>query len=136
MKIRNKKGIFTYAGGTERERRDKPCPDCGKLIMRKSTYCRSCSQTGKRSAMWKDKDMTYSTLHKWMTKHYGQPRYCEECETTGAKHYNWANKSYKYKRDRGDWLRLCRSCHLKRDSGKNWGKASDKFPEIRSYYGI
>lgn len=54
MKQRNEKGRFIFTGGTEGYRRDKPCPDCGKMIMRMSSYCRSCSQKGERSVLFRD----------------------------------------------------------------------------------
>lgn len=107
--------------------RDKICPDCGKMIMRKSSHCRSCSQKGLKFV----ENPGYSSLHKWMTRNYGQPKYCENC---GSKHkgvYNWANISHEYKRERSDWMRLCRKCHLEYDSKTGWGVATMKFIELR-----
>jgi hypothetical protein len=130
-RLRNTKGKFVLNGGRKCELRDKPCPDCGKFIMRKSQRCRSCSQTGTLHHSFLADKAGYSAIHKWMTKHFGQPRLCESCGTTTAKHYNWANLSYAYKRVRSDWMRLCRTCHIERDKGNNWGKASIRFPKLK-----
>jgi len=36
------------------ELRDKKCPSCPRFIMRKSSHCRSCSQSGDKSIHWKN----------------------------------------------------------------------------------
>lgn len=57
----------------------------------------------------------YKGIHNWMTRTYGQPKYCESCDSTNAARFDWANISGEYLRDRSDWERLCRSCHMKKD---------------------
>lgn len=47
-------GQFIFNGGKKSELRDKKCPFCDKLIMRKSITCRSCHQIGSKSHWWKD----------------------------------------------------------------------------------
>ncbi len=64
---------------------------------------------------WKGDEITYSAVHKWMSKKSGQPRYCEHCKRTDQKKYEWANISKEYKRIVTDWLRLCTKCHRKYD---------------------
>ena len=51
----------------------------------------------------------------WIELRMGKPRKCEQCGTEKAKRYDWANKNGQYKRDLSDWVRLCRSCHIKKD---------------------
>lgn len=75
------------------------------------------SKTASGNSNWKDDDVGYSGLHKWIRRKYGQPSTCEHCyegQLFGQK-IHWANKSGKYLRDRNDWLRLCSLCHKKYD---------------------
>lgn len=79
---------------------------------------------GEDNPNWKGDDVGLSPIHTWLNRHYGKPRFCERCHTTTAKMYDWANISGEYKRDRSDFLRLCRSCHVKMD--KNWIKKPER----------
>lgn len=150
MKNRDNSGKFVFAGGKESERRDKPCPDCGKIIMRKSTRCRSCSQKGSLGGgwrggiepctqcgkirkfhsesplcrdcfkeenhfNWKGEEAGYVSLHTWVRSRLGTPSVCFICGTRDANRYEWANISGEYHRDLEDWMRLCKSCHVRYD---------------------
>lgn len=72
---------------------------------------------GPANASWKEK-VGYSGIHMWIRREFGTPSICEECGVTDGKKFEWANKSGEYKRDRGDWLRLCTLCHRRRDRAK------------------
>ena len=73
---------------------------------------------------WKGDKVGYLGLHAWVIRQLGQPTTCEHCGKTGlsGRKIDWANKSHEYKRHLNDWLRLCRSCHIKYD--KPWIKMS------------
>lgn len=60
---------------------------------------------------------SYSGLHTWIRNAFGTASKCERC-TVPAKIYDWANVSGDYRRDRSDWIELCRSCHRKMDMDK------------------
>ena len=45
-----------------------------------------------------------------MTAKYGKPTICEQCGSIDF--VDWANISGTYKRERNDWLHLCRKCHF------------------------
>jgi hypothetical protein len=66
---------------------------------------------------WKGELVSYSGLHKWVTRKLGTPKYCANCKTTTAKKYEWANISHCYKRELSDWIRLCTKCHIGFDRG-------------------
>jgi len=74
---------------------------------------------GENNPSWKGDKVGYFGLHKWVYKKLGRPKKCEHCgeikENNRALH--WANKSGEYKRDIGDWLRLCVPCHSRYDKG-------------------
>lgn len=70
---------------------------------------------GENNPNWKGDRIKNRGLHMWIELRMGKPRKCEKCGTEVAKVYDWANKSGEYKRDLADWMRLCRSCHLKND---------------------
>lgn len=80
--------------------------------------------TGERNFNWKGDEVGYFAVHDWIIRHFGQPNFCESCGTEKSKAFNWSNVSKKYKRDREDWLRLCRKCHHSFDdiSNKGWIK--------------
>lgn len=110
MKKRSKSnGRFIASGGCASEKRDKPCPDCGKLIMRKSSHCRSCWQKGVRGG-------GYSAIHKWLVKYYKKPTKCEFCGSNIK--VSWANNQNNgvYTRNPNDYLALCHTCHMSYDA--------------------
>ena len=76
--------------------------------------------TGNLNGVWKSDEAGYSAIHKWMTYWFGKPDVCELCGENGKKHrVEWANKDHAYKRNKEDWLKLCRMCHEKYDRKHN-----------------
>lgn len=70
---------------------------------------------GPRHHLWKGDAVGIDALHSWVKRHKPDPKFCEHCGTNNLK-LEWANKSQEYKRALSDWLRLCRSCHLRYDN--------------------
>jgi len=65
---------------------------------------------------WLGDKAGYYAMHDWITKHYGQPKRCEVCGLSDEdRKYHWANLSSEYRRDIGDWKRMCVPCHRKHD---------------------
>lgn len=60
---------------------------------------------------WQHKNVTYGAVHQWMRREFGKASKCEFCKTETSYRYEWANKTGLYKRDRSDWIELCKSCH-------------------------
>lgn len=61
---------------------------------------------------WKGDAVGYYGIHDWLTSNFGQPKQCELCGTDDpSKRYEWANLSGEYKRDRADFMRMCKKCH-------------------------
>lgn len=91
-----------------------PCPECGKLIQKRSKLCRSCANSGEKHPEYKGDEVGYSGLHWWIRRHFGKAFFCSNKpnEHAGRK-YEWANISGEYKRDISDWQQLCHSCNLK-----------------------
>lgn len=82
-----------------------------------------------------------SQVHKWLEVHYGKDNICEGIDCRGiATWYDWAlKKGRTYKRDRDNFLRLCRSCHRRYDLTREkkrqaienlWWKKSTESPGI------
>lgn len=67
--------------------------------------------TGDKSPLWKGDAADYSSIHVWVSRHFGTPSQCEKCGTGAAGRYEWHNLSGDYHRVRDDWQRLCVSCH-------------------------
>ena len=77
---------------------------------------------------WKGKEVTYRALHNWISRNWGSPNFCEFCMTKTANRYDWSSKLHEYSRERKDWQRLCRSCHMKYDyaTGKRVQKKNSR----------
>lgn len=61
---------------------------------------------------WKGDNVSYASLHRWISEHYGRSLICENCNGIfGSKQIHWANVSGFYFRERWDWKRLCVKCH-------------------------
>jgi len=75
---------------------------------------------------WKGDAVGYSGVHQWLRRKYGNANKCENKDCEGiSKSYDWANLSGKYKRDRTDFMMLCKSCHSHHDYKKfgiKWGR--------------
>jgi hypothetical protein len=76
---------------------------------------RKADRSGDKNSRWSGDSVGYSGVHIWMQKNFGRPQLCDTCGSTTAKTFDWANISGQYLRDRADWKRLCRSCHMKED---------------------
>lgn len=73
---------------------------------------------GDKSWAWKGDKAHIRTKHMWIARTFGRPEACDNVNCLGrSKFYDWANISGKYKRDRSDYFRLCRSCHKRFDMG-------------------
>ena len=70
---------------------------------------------GKNSPHWKENGISYIGIHAWLHREFGRADRCDNCGKKGLKRYDWHNISGNYKRDRKDWIRLCRKCHYKAD---------------------
>ncbi|MBU1092552.1 hypothetical protein KJ836_02705 [Patescibacteria group bacterium] len=74
--------------------------------------------SGENHPQWKGDDAGYAAIHNWVRRNFDGEDLCEFCGSEKSKVYDWANISGKYKRNKSDWLRLCRSCHIKFDKGR------------------
>jgi predicted transcriptional regulator len=81
---------------------------------------------------FKKQGVGYSGIHHWINKECGKPKKCEHCKSTNQRIYDWANISGDYLRDKKDWIRLCRSCHIFFD--KKDRKKPKYYPEIKLMY--
>ena len=72
---------------------------------------------------WKGEDAGYTSKHQWIARHFGKPGTCEFCGRSelSGKSIDWANISGEYRRDRNDWIRLCKPCHVGYDDTINRG---------------
>ena len=63
---------------------------------------------------FKGDNASYRSKHKWVENNFGKPEKCEHCNVDGltGREIHWASISHEYKRERDDWLRLCRKCHF------------------------
>jgi len=71
------------------------------------------AKTGEKHHKYKGDKVSYSGIHHWVKKYFGQPMQCEWCNFESKNKYqiHWANLTGKYKRNREDWVRLCAKCH-------------------------
>lgn len=69
---------------------------------------------GEQHHAWKGDDVGYAALHDWVSLNYQKADACDHCCCTD-KPLDWANKTGQYRRDRDDWLNLCRPCHKRYD---------------------
>lgn len=68
---------------------------------------------GSEHHMWKGDKASYSAFHYRVVAQRGKPQKCEECSDTKGD-MCWANVTGKYE-DPNDYIRLCRSCHQRKD---------------------
>lgn len=105
--------LFKYKPSVEKKGHARFC----------STICQrqwqSESRVGDVHSYWKGDSVGYCALHSWVSRKLGKPKKCFNCERDNLETYNihWANISGNYKRNLGDWVRLCAKCHKNYDLG-------------------
>lgn len=62
----------------------------------------------------------YTAIHQKIRKSLGKPKLCVKCGASGDGIYEWANISGDYRLDADDWMRLCRSCHVKQHKPRHY----------------
>lgn len=110
----------------------KKRPDIAKLMSRISKGREPWNKgnkvpqiTGKKHFAWKGDNVSYGSLHDWVSAHLGRPNKCSHCGREDLCRYEWANISGEYKRNLKDWIRLCKKCHMKMD------KVNEKMWKVR-----
>lgn len=107
---------WVYKPGNKNRYEWIDCLDCNEHVLVKAGGTGRCLPCAARKAGgWKGEDVTYSELHNWVARHRGRPSLCEHCGTTEGL-FDWANISGEYRRDLADFMRLCKSCHIRHDA--------------------
>lgn len=85
----------------------------GKFCSKSCMYKYRNAQLEKEHHFWAGDNVSYSGIHHWVKKKYGQDMTCESCgfHTNNKYQIHWANLTGKYLRTREDWARLCAKCH-------------------------
>jgi hypothetical protein len=129
-KVRGNQGRFIFNGGKKSCLRDKPCPDCGKLIMRRSTRCRSCSQKGYLHHNYTGKIKTCIRCGKQIFGY--KPRYCQEC-FRDERHFAYKGENAGYV-SKHTWVRSrlgkanhCELCGDKNAKKYEWANLSGEY---------
>jgi len=76
--------------------------------------------SGNKNPNWRGDDITFIGIHLWLTKNFKKKRICEFC---GKKSIwiDWAKlKNKEYKRERENFIELCRKCHTNYDRNKEY----------------
>lgn len=76
-------------------------------------YTKSTLHKGKNNPAWKGDNVKYSTIHCWLSNNYTK----DICAFCGSKNnLDWAlKKKYRHKKNRKNYLVLCRKCHIHYD---------------------
>lgn len=90
----------------------------------------SGSMKGANYPTWKGDLVGYDGLHRWVKRTYTFDDCCYHCGRTD-KRLDLANITGVYGREKENWIKLCRGCHIKEDRinpkrpkyklGKGWG---------------
>ena len=103
----------TVSGISLVHKRSQSCGCLQKDIIR--NMCQK--RVGIKSPCWKGDDVSYTTLHQWLRKHFKKEE-CHHCGTTN-KALDFALITGKeYSRNINDYITLCRKCHIKYDKKK------------------
>ncbi len=82
---------------------------------------------GPNNPNWSGDKVEYVGIHNWISRKLGKPDTCSQCNKKGTgRNMNWANISGRYKRDIGDWIRMCPKCHRTYDFEKGTHKKLTK----------
>ena len=145
------KATYCNPCATNLFRKVKPnciCEVCGKYFYTRPSHIakgkgKYCSREhfsigvkgkyiGENNHSWRGEGASYGAKHIWIAKHYGKPDKCETCGTSGliGKYINWANISGEYRREKSDWKRLCKKCHVAFDDTINRGWQTRRIAQL------
>jgi len=91
---------------------------CATSLRHKDPTCKIGFPAQKRlsgNPSWKGDRVGYRGIHSWVVRNWGKADRCEQCQTNTSTRYDWSNKTGLLIRNRDNWQRLCRSCHLRYD---------------------
>lgn len=74
---------------------------------------------GEDNNAWKGDNILKNSIHSWVARTWGSLKKCDICGTESSKKFEWSNKFHTYKRNRDDWQRLCKKCHIQYDIENN-----------------
>jgi hypothetical protein len=100
----NWKGKHFSEGHKQKLRKPKP-EGFGQRI--------SLKLSGEKSHHWKNVDIGYRGIHKWVERSKGKPKNCFDCGST--ENLEWSNIDHKYNRNLDDYVARCKKCHRKYD---------------------
>lgn len=95
----------------------KPYSTSVKSFKERTVYCsKKCMHAkGETNVAWVGDKIQKDSLHCWIGREWGNPKKCDICGTTESPKFEWSNKNHTYKRNREDWQRLCKKCHVHYD---------------------
>lgn len=82
----------------------------------------SSAQTGELHPGWRGEDVSYGALHIWLQKNKPKSGRCEHCGQERYTEYANMTPDRRRSRDLGDWVELCKPCHMRLD-GHPWVKS-------------
>lgn len=114
----NKKGSGNPMWGKHSSQKQKDAArktSTGRIKSQEEIEKLRFANSNEKSINWKGDDASYSSIHKWIRKEYGNANkyFCNFCQSKS--NLQWSNKNHKYIRSRDDWWVLCRSCHRRYD---------------------
>lgn len=77
---------------------------------------------GEIHPLWRGDEVGYSGIHIWLKDNYGKASQCQNinCKSV-SKNYDWAKlRGVEYKRNRSNFIQLCKSCHRKYDVNETY----------------
>lgn len=71
------------------------------------------AKLNEKHPLWKGDSAGIVAKHRWLYKRLCSIKKCCFCGKTGGNPhgYHWANIDHKYRRVRGDYIKLCAKCH-------------------------
>jgi 5-methylcytosine-specific restriction endonuclease McrA len=110
-----------YLANVDTYRKTKNCPDCGKSILKTSSYCNKCSQIATRNHQWKEEKQSrkiYNVLEWRLWRNAvlkRDNRTCQECGNTKGRihaHHILPKRFFPYLMFNVDnGITLCQKCH-------------------------
>ncbi len=66
-------------------------------------------QINENNPMWKGDEVSYKSLHGWISRKKGKAKVCIICR--GTKSVQWASATHKACRNLNNYISLCAKCH-------------------------
>lgn len=119
---RTREEIEKWKANISAAKKGKPLSVEDRARVRKQFAELNARQVGENHPRWKQTNLSYAGIHKWLQRDFGSPTECQNSDCLEVSvSFQWAKlRNMKYERTRENYVMLCASCHQSYDKNNDF----------------